>query len=143
MTQEQPVRDPQKSLPVIFRAMLLGQILLFGIALFLSVSKNFPPSLQHLDKPLQVTVVLLSFLCIYLGITLFKKKLQTLPEATDETAKWKIITSAHLIRWALIEGPVLFCIICYLLVGNLSFAALAGTLIIFFGLQAPIVQSTK
>jgi len=140
MAQGQPPRDPQKSLPVIFRAMLLGQILFFGIALFLYVSKKFPAGLQHLDKPLQVTVVVLSFICIYAGIIIFRKKMQTLAEVKDESEKWKILTSAHLIRWALIEGPVLFCIICFFLVGNLSFAALAGTLIIFFGLQAPVTK---
>lgn len=120
--------------------MLLGQIFFFGIALYLSVSKNFPPSLPHLDKPLQVTAVVLSFVCVYLAITLFKKRLQEISEANTEADKWAILTKAHIIRWALIEGPALFCIICFLLVGNLSFAALAGTLIIFFGLQAPVTK---
>lgn len=129
------------SLRVIHRAMLIGQLLFLGIALFLSVSNNFPPSLQHLDKTMQVVAVVLSFVCVYFAITVFKRKWQEAREAATEEEQSRVLRSAYIVRWALIEGPAIFCIICFLLVGNYSFAALAGTLIVFFGLQAPIVQS--
>ena len=56
--------------------------------------------------------------------------------------KFAVYRSASIIEWALLEAPVLFCIVCFFLTGNYAFMALAVVLIFLFVLVAPSKTKT-
>jgi hypothetical protein len=127
-----------KALQIVHRAMLLGMILFAGIAFFLHYSGNFPSSLQQYDQLLQVVSIVIAAAGFFIGNKLFSKKIFQLRESPDGLdVKLELYRSASLIQWALLEAPALFAIICFLLIGNYAFLALAGALIILFVINTP------
>ena len=127
-----------KALQILHRAMLLGQVLFAAIAFYLQYSGNFIASLKGHDQLLQVIAIVLSFGGFFIGSSLFKKKMQQLKESSP-TLKTKLAAyrSAAIIQWALLEGPVLFSVICFMLVGNYAFLALAVVFILLFAVTTP------
>jgi len=51
--------------------------------------------------------------------------------------KFEVYRAASLVQWALLEGPAIFCLICFFLTGNYAFLGLALVLIILFFLLGP------
>jgi len=127
-----------KALQILHRALLSGQILFAGVAFYLHYSGNFTASLKASDKLLQVIAIVFSFGGFFIGASLFKKKMQQLKESSP-TLEMKLAAyrSAAIIQWALLEGPVLFALICFMLVGNYAFLALGVVFILLFGISAP------
>jgi len=126
-----------KSLQILHKAFLLGQMLFGAVAFFLVWSNKLTPSLEVYNRPLQVVAVLLSFAGFYIGtIYLFKKSIHSIRESNSAVnIKLEKYRSACLIQWTLLEVPCLFAIICFLLVGNYSFMALAIMLMVLFTLM--------
>lgn len=129
-----------RGLQIIHRAMLLGQVIFLAIAMFLKLTDSFPADLHELDKTLQVVAIVLCLGGFFIGSSLFKRKIQQAvdtypPDITQKAAAYR---SASIVQWALLEGPSLFCIVCFLLVGNYAFAALAIALMLLFALTAPV-----
>jgi hypothetical protein len=138
MQKESKKPGELKALQIIHRAMLSGQILFAGIAFYLNYSGNFVASLKGHDQLLQVIAIVFSFGGFFIGSSLFKKKMQQLKESSP-TLKTKLAAyrSAAIIQWALLEGPVLFSVICFMLVGNYAFFALAVVFILLFAVTTP------
>jgi hypothetical protein len=127
-----------KSLLLIHKAMLTGQLILAGIAFYLIFSNTFSSEFQHLNQILQVIALLFSVAGFYVGSLLFKKKLlQARETLTGIKEKWTLYRAACMIQWALLEAPCIFVIIGFLLTGNYAFLALAGALILLFAMMAP------
>ena len=127
-----------KGLLILHRAMLLGQILFAAIAFFLKYTNNFPSSFTQQDKLLQVIAIAISFAGFFIGSSLFKRRItQARDSLNDIKEKAGAYRSASIIQWALLEGPSLFCIICFLLVGNYAFLALSAALMLWFFLTGP------
>jgi len=127
-----------KALQIVHRAMLLGVILFATIACFLNYAGSFPPSLQSYNEALQVVAIIFSLSGFFIGNFLFKKKISGLRELNNDLpAKLSIYRSASFIQWALLEAPALFAIICFSLVGNYAFLALAAALVLLFVINAP------
>ena len=127
-----------KSLQIVHRALLLGLVLFAAIAFYLNYSGNFIAGLKSYDQPLQVIAITLSFGGFFIGSLLFKKKMQQIKDSSPELrVKLSTYRSAAIMQWALLEGPALFAIICFLLVGNYAFLALAVVFIILFAVTAP------
>ncbi len=127
-----------KSLQIIHRALLLGLVLFAAIAFYLNYSGNFIAGLKNYDRLLQVIAITLSFGGFFIGSLLFKKKMQQLKDSSPElTVKLSTYRSAAIMQWALLEGPALFAISCFLMVGNYAFLALAVVFIILFAVTAP------
>ena len=127
-----------KSLQIVHRALLLGLVLFAAIAFYLNYSGNFIAGLKSYDQPLQVIAITLSFGGFFIGSLLFKKKMQQLKDSSPELrVKLSTYRSAAIMQWALLEGPALVAIICFLLVGNYAFLALAVVFIILFAVTAP------
>ena len=138
MQNENVKRGELKSLQIIHRALLLGLVLFAAIAFYLNYSGNFITGLKSYDQPLQVIAITLSFGGFFIGSLLFKKKMQQLKDSSPELrVKLSTYRSAAIMQWALLEGPALFAIICFLLVGNYAFLALAVVFIILFAVTAP------
>src|ERR1700754_364277 len=113
-----------KILNLMHKALLTGQILFAGVCFYLVYSKTFLPPAKDMDKTLQVIALILSAAGIYTGMMLFKRKLMQLremPSAAKE--KLALYRGACITQWALMEGPCIFCIACFLLTGNYAFLA--------------------
>ncbi len=138
MQNENPQPGQLKALQILHRAMLSGQLLFAAIAFYLNYSGNFVASLSGHDQLLQVIAIGFSFGGFFIGASLFKKKMQQLKQGSP-TLKAKVATyrSAAITQWALLEGPVLFSIICFMLVGNYAFLALSVVFILLFAVTAP------
>ena len=56
---------------------------------------------------------------------------------TNTKEKFLLYRAASILQWALLEGPSLFCILCFFLTGNYAFLALAIAIMFLFILMAP------
>lgn len=129
------------ALKIVHTAMLVGQVLFIAILFFMAYSKRITPLVPELDKPLQIIAVLLSAAGFFFGTNIFKKKLLAIRDEGADTAvaeKFTKYRAACIVQWAMIEGPCLFCCICFFVVGNYSSLALAIVLVLLFGLLAPV-----
>jgi len=128
-----------KALNIIHKAMLMGQIIFAGICFYLVYSGMEASATEGLDKILQVVAIATTAAGFFTGTYLFKKKLMTIRSMEDGTAaeKFSLYRAACILQWALLEGPSIFCIICFFLTANYAFLVLSGTLIILFAMMAP------
>lgn len=132
-----------RSLQILHSAMLAGQLIFAGIAVFLKYNNIFPSSLVNNDNLLQVTALAVSFGGFFIGSSIFKRKIaEARDTATSMKEKAGVFRSASIIQWALLEAPVLVCIIFFLLVGNYAFIALAAALVLWFFLARPSKMKT-
>ena len=130
--------SPLKAMTLVHRAMMLGQVIFAAIATVLVSTRAFYPSLQDQERIFQVVALVLCFVGVYIGSTLFRKKISSIRdsnasvnERVDEYKK------AAVVQWALLEGPVLFVIISFMLTANYSLLVLAVVLMMVFAAMAP------
>ena len=127
-----------KTLNIIHKALMIGQILFSCVCIYLIYSKAVLPTGADLDKVLQVVALVVTAGGIFAGIIFFKKKLMQLREMqTDAKGKFNIYRSACIVQWALLEGPSLFCTICFFLTGNYAFLAVVVVILFLFVMMAP------
>jgi hypothetical protein len=132
-----PKANEFKALQIIHKAMALGMLLLTVIMIFVVAKGGQSIVSASLDRTLQVVALLVSVGSTYAGITVYKKKLQAIPPmdtAKDRMAAYRV---AALLRWALIEAPVLLSVIFLRLTGNYAFLALAIALMFVFAAVRP------
>jgi hypothetical protein len=128
--------SPLKALQILHTAMLAGMVLFGVVSAVVRLSNKMAGDVM-LNKVLQVTALAITFILIKTGLSIFDKKLQTIPSTASPVEKLNDYRTAAIIKWAMIEGPALFAIICFMITRNYAFIALAFALIIFFALQAP------
>jgi hypothetical protein len=127
-----------KILTLLHKALLMGQILFAAVCFYLVYTNTMLSAAKELEKFLQVAALILVAAGTYAGMAIFKKKLQQIRDIqTDAKEKFAIYRSACIIQWALLEGPSLFCIICFFLTGNYAFLALAIVVMFLFVMMAP------
>ena len=125
-------------LNIIHKALMMGQILFASVCIYLIYSKSVLPLANDLDKILQVVAQALTAGGIFAGMSFFKKKLMQIREmqiAAKE--KFDLYRRACIVQWALLEGPSIFCIICFFLTGNYAFLALMLVVLFLFAMMAP------
>jgi hypothetical protein len=124
---------------IIHRVMFIGQILFLVVLFFLVNNKMVSQPLAKYDKIFQVIAIAFSAIAFFAGNALFKKKLLAVRDNVGSTVqeKFEKYRPACMIQWALLEGAVLFCGICFFLTGNFAFLALAGVLLLLFMMQMP------
>lgn len=117
---------------------MTGQILFASVCIYLIYSKLVLPAADELDKVLQVVALMITAGAIFAGMSLFKKKLIQLREMQiSAKEKFNLYRSACIVQGALLEGPSLFCIICFFLTGNYAFLALMLVVLFLFSMTAP------
>lgn len=127
-----------KALNILHKAMLIGQVLFAAVCFFMLYTKTIVPSLQHLDKVLQVVAIILSITGFFAGNFLFKKRLLQVKEiSTGIKEKFAMYRSACIMQWAFLEAPVLLSIVGFFLTGNYAFLALSAALILLFVVLGP------
>jgi hypothetical protein len=127
-------------LKIIHNAMLAGQILFIAVLFYLGYTKDRTPSLDNIDKILQVAAVALAAIAFLGGAGFFKKKLLAIRADEKATIKQKLdaYKMASIIQWAMLEAACLFCGVSFFIVGNFAFLALALVLMLLFGMLAPV-----
>jgi hypothetical protein len=127
-----------KILNLLHKALLMGQVLFAGVSIYLVYSGNFLPPAKELDRTLQVIALAAAAGGIYAGMLLFKKKLIQIGEMQAEVKlKLALYRAACIMQWALMEGPSVFCIACFLMTGNYAFLALVVVILFLFVMTAP------
>lgn len=132
-TIQNPDLTPQKflkSLSLIHLALAFGLILFAGVTVFLNSGKE--TAIRYTDDVFVNVLPVLALVCILTSITLFKKQLITLQSKDSLKDKLKGYQSAFIVRLALLEGPCLFGIVCYLVTGNFFHLIVAGLIILYF-----------
>jgi len=130
--------SPFRSLQLIYRALLWGQILFLAIALIAVATIAKKSASEQLDRQLQVIAVLVSFSAFIIGSRIFKKKLFQARHANiSAKEKLAMYRSASLIQWALMDAATVFCIVAYIITHNFAFIALALLLLVIFGAMNP------
>ena len=127
-----------KVLNIIHKAMLTGQVLLSTVLFYIIYAKLLVSPLVEMDRIFQVIAIVLAASGFLAGLSFFKKRLIQIKEIQPGVKeKFALYRSACIIQWALLEGPCVFSLVSFFLIGNYAFLALAGGLIILFALQAP------
>ncbi|HEY4151436.1 MAG TPA: hypothetical protein VGM41_21000 [Chitinophagaceae bacterium] len=132
--------SPLKALRFLHKAMMLGMLLFTVIVIFVVLQHPGAAIDPSLGKTLQVVALVLSVGGTAAGFMLFKSKLQSIDLADTAENRITAYRKAAIIRWALIEAPVLFSIICLKMTGNYAFLALALALLFVFGAVRPSTQ---
>jgi hypothetical protein len=130
--RNQPV-GPQnfvKIIVIIHLALFMGQALLAGFALLLS--KNAALNLKPGNDPLFYISPIMVIFGIGMGSFLFKQQMAKVAAQPSLAGKLQTYQTALIIRYALIEGPSLFSIVCVLLTGNIYYLIIAGINILYF-----------
>jgi hypothetical protein len=126
-----------RSINILHKAFLIGQLLFVAIAFCLVYFKLFQPSEHQLEKPLQFIAVIFSIGGFISGNRIFKKRLDQTKRQDNVRAKFEIYRGACITQWALIETPCLFNIVSFMLTGDYTFLYLAGALILTFVKLSP------
>lgn len=127
-----------KTLNILHKALLMGQVFFTAICVFVVYTKSILPPAKELEKVLQVAALIVTVAGIFAGMSIFKKKLMQIREMqSDAKEKFAMYRSASIVQWALLEGPSIFCITCFFLTGNYAFLALAIVIMFLFVLMAP------
>jgi hypothetical protein len=126
-----------KVLSILHKGLMMGQIFFSGICIYLVYTNTILPAAKELDKTLQVVALIITAVGIYVGMTFFKKKLmQIRAMQADAKEKFALYRTACLVQWALLEGPSIFCTICFFLTGNYAFLALVLVILFVFVMTA-------
>jgi len=127
-----------KMLHILHKALLMGQILFAALCVYVIYKKTVVPTAAELEKILQVAALILTAGGVYAGTTIFKKKLALIREMqTDARQKFAQYRAASIMQWALLEGPAIFCTICFFLTGNYAFLALSVVIMFLFAVIGP------
>jgi len=135
-----------KVLSIIHLALLSGQILFALISLYIVYGKGYSP-----NPSWQSNAQIFMFLTVAIGAAgylggsiLFKKKLKQINAGIKPVAeKLNEYRAASINRWALMEFPVLFCIILFFVSHDALIIILAGIFIFLFLTLRPSLQKTS
>ena len=125
-----------KILTIIHAAMAI-MIVAFAILLIFLFSENSTFDLSNTSDPLFILVPV-AFLGGLLGSNIvYKKQLTSL--LTKETENEKIIGlhAIFVVKLALLEFPILFGLVAFLLMSNTFYLGLSGLMLIYFVIQRP------
>jgi hypothetical protein len=123
---QQPAASPFKLLKIVHTTLMAG-LAAFIVVSFVLVNQGLMgKDDKDLDLIFQVIAAVLSISMLLIGFSKFKKGLveaRNSPEPGE--IRFDKYRAVCIVWWAMLEGPGLFSTICYLLVGNVAFLALA------------------
>lgn len=122
-----PQYDP-RNLQIIFFALLAAQIFFLFIAIFGNVDPLFA---YDLNNWLFTAVPVVALLADIAGNRIFQSTLNNL-STSDLEKSFQKLASAHLIRWALVEGATLLLVASAMYYNNHFFSVFAAANIIYF-----------
>jgi len=126
----------------IVHLMMLGlQILIFGFFYFSTETKTF--DYNALSDPLSLIAPIVAVVLIVVANMLFKNRMATLKNETDESIMARNYNSAHVIRWAFIEMGTFVLLFAFFYSNNLIFMIYAILVITYFYVTKPTLDGLK
>ena len=123
------------ALNILFYALLAGQLIFLSIVAGLKLAAEFP-NVPGVEQALEYASIILVAGGYLAGNKIFNSRLAQLREQSNLQDQLNGYRGLSIIRWALLEGPVLLTIVSYLLTGQsllLGFAA--GAIVLFITLR--------
>ena len=139
--QQQPVSNI-KTLTILHFSLLVGQIVFAAIAYYLFASGTMK-AVTTTDNAKYIVMGVSAFglLMVILSFAVYKKKTETIRNSiVSNRDKLVGYRAANLIRWAMLEAPVLVAIIAFMLTGHYNFLMLAGAVLVLFVSTRPTVS---
>lgn len=131
--QQQPVSNI-KALGILHFSLLIGQLVFAAIAYYLVASGSMKPiDMGTNTQFIVIGVAAIGLILVALSFSMYKKKILVIKES-NQPAKEKLVAyrAASLIRWAMLEVPVLIAIIAFMLTRHYNFLILAGAILLLF-----------
>ncbi len=119
-------------LTILHGAIMAGQVIFVAVALFLDSQKQLPMTMADQRDMLLLVVPLIAIGGILGSSMIFKQRIKAIEVREGLTKKLASYKVASIIRWALLEGVTFFCIVFFMLVGDILFLAIAGITMVFF-----------
>ena len=139
--KEQTSKEYFSILTIIHSALLIGQIV-FLIIFYYLVSTGQSETDESLNEIFQIMVPLFILGGLVASYFLTQNKLKIIMGKSDLRDKLSEYRTTLIIKYAILEGPSLFGLICYFLTGNNIFLALSGIMILYFAIIRPTRNKT-
>jgi hypothetical protein len=120
------------SLNVLFLALLGGQIIFAALAFYLVSSGSFATGKQDLTMVYLVAAIFAVMGGVAGSIIMTNKQLSAIRPLPGLKEKLEKYQAALVVKYALLEGPAFFSIVCYLLTGYYLFLVLVAVVIAVF-----------
>jgi drug/metabolite transporter (DMT)-like permease len=126
-------------LALIYTPLLIIQIVFGAVSYYLVSTGQFPT-----DPGMTDTLKLVALLVIAFGVLassfLSKAQFKAIKQKASLPDKMKAYRPALLTKWALLETPGMFCIVCFLITGSSIILGLAGPSLIMLIIYRPTVS---
>ncbi|MEM6768358.1 MAG: hypothetical protein AAF655_25695 [Bacteroidota bacterium] len=138
-THGQTSKEYLNYLQLIHAALIIGQLLFAGVAIFL-ISQGGPLS-EDLTDIFQLLAPILVLGGIAGSIFLPKTLLASAKESSDLSGKLQTYRSTSIIKFAILEAPSLVSLVAFLLTGNSFFLGLAAIIVAVFFMNRPTTST--
>ena len=131
---QQPPLSNIKALTMLHFSLLIGQLVFGAIGYYLRYA-NIVSKIELGDKERYVVlgIAALALIIVVWAISLYKNKISAIKESAQAPKqKLEAYRAANIVRWAMLEVPVLIAIIAFMLRGNYNFLILAAVIWLLF-----------
>lgn len=128
-----------KNMKIVFVALAIIQIMLAVIA-FVLISTGLSLNGKDLTPAFNYLIPALCTAMVFVSLITFKNKINTIDSNLSLNDKLNVYRGLYVTRWALIEGPVIFTIIAYLLTGAQMFLIIVVVMLLVFISLYPSIQ---
>lgn len=138
--QQQPASNI-KALSILHFSLLTGQLVFAAIAYYLRFSGTMPTVDFGTDPTfIVIGIAAIGAVLTVLAFTMYNKKIAALRDNSLPAAeKMNAYRAASLIRWAMLEAPVLLAIIAFMLTGNYNLLIIMGIILALFIVTRPTI----
>ena len=137
-----PTSKYLKALSILHGALLTGMLLLAGIMIGLMYGFSMAAPKPDLSQPMLIVAVVLCAFGFIASRRIFSQRVTQLNAGdVPVTRKLNDYRAACILRWALQEAPILFCIIAFFITGNTTIILLAGVMLALFFSTRPTVTA--
>lgn len=139
--QQQPVSNI-KALTVLHFSLLVGQVVFAVIAYYVRYSGTMPlMDMSTNGKFVTIGIAVFALLLAVFAFSMYKKKVEAIKiNAAPLKEKLSAYRAASIIRWAMLEAPVLVAIVMYMLTGDYNLLILIGVILLLFITTRPTVS---
>lgn len=120
-----------QTLTLIYLALAIGQLTFLWAA---SQFGGINPELHLNFKHIAPAVVIIGVLA---GSFIYMSRMNQIKPEQSLHQKLQNYTIANIMRWALLEGSAMFCLVCYFLTGNIWYAYLFASAFLPFLINRP------
>lgn len=134
------VKQYFNTLNVLFLALLGGQFIFLAVTLYLSYSGQFAPVDEQFEHALMYVAPVAVIVGLVVSFTVTQSKLAELKQLSSLSEKLTAYRTAMITKYALLEFPCFFALVCYLLTSHYIFLTLALLMILVFLINKPLPE---